>query len=309
MTMKIFLSHASENKALVRRISTLLPAHVDVWLDKNELATGVRFGDHIEDAIDGECDYLIVFVDAHALASDWVRREVELGLRREADLKRTFVLPVLLQPVGDEIGKLGPLADRLYLEAFDHSDDGIRTTAQQLAEQLFALASRLIETLRDQSRRRLLRDFAADVTALKQVAFLWIAALANPLAVLSSNQEAFDTVARAVADYNRVADDVIPRLNLHRDRITDAWERYRGLCADFRAHLEFIEKEVYRGALFAPNEVHAMINRLAREPLTPPAALQDMEQRNEALLHTAREALDKVSRESTQFVASLEREI
>ncbi len=115
--MQLFLSHASASKARVRRIVAQLPKHVEAWLDQDELSPGHRFGRHIETAIAEECDFLIVFVDAAALASDWVRREVAAGLAREADLDRPFVVPVLFDDVAARIGEVGDLADRLYLQA------------------------------------------------------------------------------------------------------------------------------------------------------------------------------------------------
>ena len=36
----------------------------------------------IEAAIRRDCDFVLVFIDEHALASDWVRRETALALRR-----------------------------------------------------------------------------------------------------------------------------------------------------------------------------------------------------------------------------------
>ena len=78
--MKIFLSHASESKPLVRQLTEPLPAHVSIWLDRDAMAPGQRFDRRIRAAIERECDFVLVFVDEHALASDWVRQETAMAL-------------------------------------------------------------------------------------------------------------------------------------------------------------------------------------------------------------------------------------
>ena len=212
--MRVFLSHASESKPLVRTIAAHFPPHVEVWLDVNELSTGAPLPENIERAIDYECDYVIVFVEANALASDWVRREVGMALRRERDLKRPFLLPVLLEPLADQLPRLGELGERIHFDATDSTPAGLQRAGELLCGELFALASRLIEGLRSTGRHQMLAEFARDLNAFKQAAFLWIGELANPLAVLSANLPAFEKLRDAIADYNRVADPFIAGLNV-----------------------------------------------------------------------------------------------
>ena len=305
--MQIFLSHASPSKVRVRRIARHLPKHVELWLDQDELSPGYRFGRHIESAIGEACDFLIVFVDAAALESDWVKKEVAAGLRREVDLDRPFVVPVLLEDVFVRIGEIGDLADRLFLQAWD-ADDG--DVAERLAAQLFALTSRMIETQRGLGRRGLLDAFARELAAYKQVAFLWRQLLGNALPVLATNQALFDQAAAAVKAYNRVGDDFIPRLALHRDRLTAAWAEHRGLCEDVRDAIDEIENRVYRGAMLRLNRLHEIVHaidiaggRVDAETLTGYAR----EQR--AILDETERALEDMSRHSTRLVGALEREI
>jgi hypothetical protein len=87
--VKIFLSHASESKPLVRRLTEPLPPHVSIWLDRDMMGPGQKFGSRIQAAIDRECDFVLVFIDEHALASEWVRRETALALERQVALQRT----------------------------------------------------------------------------------------------------------------------------------------------------------------------------------------------------------------------------
>ena len=191
--MKIFLSHASESKALVRRLTESLPPHVSVWLDRDAMAPGQRFGPRIETAIRRDCDFVLVLIDEHALASGWVKREAGLALDRQRALQRTYVLPVLLQDVGAGMRQLGiDPEEMLYLDATDQTEAGIAAAARTLGDELFKHCSMMIEVLRTADRRSMLDELAEETTEYKQVAFKWQASMGNSLAVLSVNQAAFD---------------------------------------------------------------------------------------------------------------------
>jgi len=305
--VRLFLSHASESKPVVRRIAESLPAHVDCWLDQDEMAAGERFGRRIEDAIAEACDYMVVFLDAAALAREWVPREVAWGLEREQSLGRPYVIPVLLEDVRTRLRDIPHLEDRLYLTAFDHSTTGLAQASGALAEQLFAHASRLVETLRSTARRSLLDAFTRELTAYKQAAYQWRASLGNSLDVLTTNPEAFEHVRESVRLYNLASDPFMEHLGSHRDRINAAWARHRGLCEDMRSLAERIE-QVYRGEMFELNKIHEIVHSLMTS-VPPQLATPQQEAHRTMLLTTAGNALDELSRRATQTVAALEREI
>jgi len=308
--MKIFLSHASESKALVRRLTDPLPSHVSIWLDRDVMAPGQRFGPRIETAIRRECDFVLVFIDEHALASEWVLRETTLALERQQALQRAYVLPVLLQDVGARMKLLGIDPEQmLYLDATDPSDAGIAAAARTLAEELFKHCSMLIETLRSADRRRLLDDLAKELTEYKQAAFAWQASMGNSLAVLSVNQQAFDHVRDSLAAYNAVSERFVPRLALYRDRITSAWRDRRSLCEDVRQVLASIENDVYRGAMFRLNEVIEAIHHLDASGGAPADELAALDARKEALNDAARNALERMSAQAAELIGDLEREL
>ncbi|HOM11924.1 MAG TPA: toll/interleukin-1 receptor domain-containing protein [Rubrivivax sp.] len=308
--MRIFLSHASPSKARVVRLTEPLPPHVQVWLDRDALAAGQRFAPRIEAAIRRDCDFVLVFIDEHALASDWVRRETALALQRQADLQRAFVLPVLLQPLGVRMAELGIDPEQmLYIDATDASDEGIARAAALLGAELFKHCSRMIETLRNTDRRAMLDALSAEVTEYQQVAFRWQASMGNSLAVLSTNQAAFDHVRDTLAAYNEVSERFIPRLALHRDRITAAWRERRSLCEDVREVLACIDHEVYRGAMFALNEVIEAIHHLDAAGGAPAAELAALDARKDTLNAAARDALEAMSARSAELIGDLESEL
>ena len=139
---------------------------------------------------------------------------------------------------------------------------------------------------------------------------MWRQLLGNSLTALSTNQALFDQVAAAVKDYNRVGDDFIPRLALHRDRLTAAWAEHRGLCEDVRAMVDEIENQVYRGAMLRLNRLHEIVHTLvAAGDGGDDATTAGYEREQQTILAAAERALEAMSQRSTRLIGALEREI
>lgn len=137
--MKIFLSHRSRDKATVREFKQGLPEFLSSWLDEHSLCWGDVLQRSIKDAIDSEVDYVIFFSSSDALASAWVRDELDWAFKREEELGRKFVLPIIL----DDPGALPPtLTDRLYLRLRDFAGVSMRELARLASDQLFQLVVR-----------------------------------------------------------------------------------------------------------------------------------------------------------------------
>jgi TIR domain len=312
--MRVFLSHATEAKPLVRRLTEKLPRHVDIWLDADELRLGQKFAQHIERGIRLECDFVIVFVDRHAVASEWVRRETELALRRGLDLQRDFVLPVLIDDVGAQLGELGLAADKfIHLDARDTSEAGLAASARLLEAELFKQASTLVEQLRSNDRRVLLDHFAGELAEFEQVAFRWLASMSNSLAVLSIEGPAVEHARECLAAYNTVADRFIPRLSVHRDQLCAGWRESKALCNHVVKLVDFIEDGVFRGTMFRMNDVLRMAHDIgARADTGHPAdaaAIADMDAAKDEIITTARRSLSKMTEESSELINDLTSEL
>ena len=142
--MKIFLSHASRDKPLIREIRADLPDHVRSWIDESELLVGENLKSSLRTAIQFETDFLVVFIGAEAVRSDWVRRELGWALDKERQIGRVFVLPVVLdldawRELPEEI------TDRRYLLCTDFTRVAVRQFARRFSDELFAWVSRLAE--------------------------------------------------------------------------------------------------------------------------------------------------------------------
>ena len=136
--MRIFLSHRSRDKALVREFRSLLPRFLDTWLDEDSLAWGDSFPAELKRSIQSGVDFLIIFLDNDALRSEWVKQELKWAIEREKELKRTFVLPILLEEVASEILPPG-FSERLYLRLSDFTRASVESLANRVTLRLFQL--------------------------------------------------------------------------------------------------------------------------------------------------------------------------
>jgi hypothetical protein len=92
---QVFVSHSSQDKAFVEKLVADLTAHaIPVWYDKLDLGVGESVPGRINDGLTKSRYFLIVLSPA-ALASAWVREELNAGLMKQVTLGGTFVIPVL----------------------------------------------------------------------------------------------------------------------------------------------------------------------------------------------------------------------
>lgn len=133
--MKVFFSHSSRDKALVSAIKRNLPDHLAAWLDEHELLIGTEISESIDRAIRSDVDFVVIFLSADAIRSEWVKRELAWALNRENEIKRTFVIPVLLEDVWASV-EPSEFQRRLYLRCFEQTEAQIQYVASQLYEQI-----------------------------------------------------------------------------------------------------------------------------------------------------------------------------
>ena len=136
--MKIFLSHSSQDQALVREVKELLPEFLNTWLDEDSLRWGDRFPVQLKSTIQSHIDFLLIFLNTHSRNSNWVMQELEWAMQRERELKRTFVLPILLEAIAPENLTAG-LSDRLSLKLIDQYRSSVEDLAKRITMTLFQL--------------------------------------------------------------------------------------------------------------------------------------------------------------------------
>ena len=113
--MRIFLSHHSDDKSLVREVKQALPEFLQTWLDEDRIRWSDNIGVRLLEAINVHCDFLILFLRAKTLKSKWVQREMRAALRREKELGRTFILPIVLDSRSTLASLPSFLKERLYI--------------------------------------------------------------------------------------------------------------------------------------------------------------------------------------------------
>lgn len=142
MPSSIFLSHNINDKTFVRRLAKdLRAAGVTVWLDEMQ----IKIGDSIFSAIAGgieNADYLAVVLSPESVASEWVKRELEIGLDREIKGKRVTVLPILYKDCRIPSFLAGKLyadfrEESRYLDAFTQLLERLGVQSRAIQAELF----------------------------------------------------------------------------------------------------------------------------------------------------------------------------
>jgi len=119
---RVFICHASKDKATVRRIAVELERYgVRVWLDERELRVGDSLRERIEQAIE-DSDHILVVLSRAALRRPWVKKEINAAFSLETDRQTNVILPVLIDPC--EVPLL--LRDKLYADFREDFDLGMQ---------------------------------------------------------------------------------------------------------------------------------------------------------------------------------------
>ena len=94
---KVFVSHASADKAFVDRLVADLAARaVPVWYDKFDLRVGESVPGGINEGLSGS-KYFLVVLSKSSVASRWVTEELNAALIEQVARGGTFLLPALLE--------------------------------------------------------------------------------------------------------------------------------------------------------------------------------------------------------------------
>ncbi len=140
--MKIFLSHSSRQKLLVREVRRQLPDFIDVWLDEKDINLGDNLLEKLDHAVMKDCDYVLLFLDAFAANSAWVKQEIEWALNKELNADAPVLLPFVVEKSALSIISQYDLDKRKYISCLDFSEETIASACKQLVNELFAISVR-----------------------------------------------------------------------------------------------------------------------------------------------------------------------
>jgi len=121
--MKVFLSHASEDKKLVEQVLARLQLRfpeIQGWLDKYEIMGGDDLIEKIHSGI-SESEKFLIFLSPNSIDKPWVRTELRKALADEiAGVKPEFIIPI---KVG-YISQFPPfLESRFYIDIESKTED------------------------------------------------------------------------------------------------------------------------------------------------------------------------------------------
>jgi TIR domain len=115
---KVYLAHASEDKAVVRPLAKQLVANgIDVWFDEWEIEPGESLRQKMEEGLLAMTHFVVVLTP-NALTKPWVSMEIDVGMVQKVGGESHFV-PLL---VGVEPKELPPFLRTMLGVKIDPSD-------------------------------------------------------------------------------------------------------------------------------------------------------------------------------------------
>lgn len=177
MKSRVFLSHSSKDKGVVRKFDRLLRAFgVDTFLDERDIDIGDDIVQRVYEGID-QSSHIICFISRNSVKSNWVKEELSVAKMSEISERGIKILPVLLEPVGE----LPPaIRSKRYADFCGQSPD-IRSEAfLQILKSLGAVTSSEIERSLEMSKEVDIRSAIAQasimsadlLTSLADICFL-----------------------------------------------------------------------------------------------------------------------------------------
>lgn len=110
-----FLSHASEEKALVRKVhDTLQKKGFTCWLDEAEILPGDSLVDKVFRQGIKKSRFVILFISRGFLSKGWLRSELETVVAKQIREKKTIVVSFLLRISHQDLVEQYPFFENIY---------------------------------------------------------------------------------------------------------------------------------------------------------------------------------------------------
>lgn len=173
-SIRVFASHSSRDKPIVRELLGQMPSWVRPWIDEAELRLGAPLEPQLESVIAKGVSFVLLFISEPAAESEWVKKEVVWASTREAAEGRVFVIPVLLPNSNQSAAALGMDAKLAYIVS-GTGRRHIRLAAEEISHSIAQLVDEHVQfqsiiTTIDESHERWLRYLFAIYIGLLVVA-------------------------------------------------------------------------------------------------------------------------------------------
>lgn len=136
--MKIFFSHASPQKPLVREIVRELHPDMRPWVDEKQLLIGEPIEDSLRTTIENGADYVVLFVSDDSVRSEWVQNELKWALGAESRRGETIVLPIVLSDSAWNVLRPDEFRKRKYLRLASYDLEDVESLASKLNNQMIS---------------------------------------------------------------------------------------------------------------------------------------------------------------------------
>jgi SAM-dependent methyltransferase len=144
--MKVFFSHSSGDKPLLREIESFAPRHVSCWIDDDKLSLGQEIERTLSSAIN-DVDFVVIFISSKSLESEWVIKELDWALTVEKERGSVFALPVLLEDVWQKVVPK-EFQKRKFLKCLSRNRHDVEAFSTKLFLELSALREDEIGSLK-----------------------------------------------------------------------------------------------------------------------------------------------------------------
>ncbi|MFC1937437.1 toll/interleukin-1 receptor domain-containing protein [Chloroflexota bacterium] len=129
----VFISYASADRSFASKLANDLKSKgLNVWFDQWELKVGDSLTHKIGSAIKTQ-DFLIVVLSKASVESEWVLKELSIGLMRELEERRVVVLPIVIEDC--DIPPL--LSDKVYADFRRNYASGLVKLFGRFPDRLF----------------------------------------------------------------------------------------------------------------------------------------------------------------------------
>ncbi len=304
--MRVFISHAWEDKPVALELSRL-PPFVKAWVDVRELLGGQDLDPTIIEAIE-DSHVFLALVSRVSMTKPYVNKELAWALEREAKKDRVFILPVMLEPgivladsPSDTFRRLGT---RLFVGATGRSEAEYAAARADIAQTLFHWASDWLDRFepRGDHDRLFVERLEGQLVEYRERLFALKAILEWPLAKLTEDAVAAQLV-QSMTRYNEFTDGFAARL-----LAMDAEVRWRFGGAAQRGYQrlrDFVIDEVYQGAAFALNDIIESLNQWDGLLSRDAAAFAAADLRRAERITALEPILEELVERSTDFVQTL----
>ncbi len=135
--MKIFISHSHKQKLFINELKKHIPDFIDLWIDEKRILIGEEIQKTIKKTIEEDVNFLILIIDKNAMESDWVNQEFKWGIKKELQLDRPFILPIVVDKSAWDSIEDDSIKKRFFIQCYEYSEESIQSTARKLINELF----------------------------------------------------------------------------------------------------------------------------------------------------------------------------